>query len=156
MLRLQSLDRSCMMLGMETHIIDDTDYYTWCERWGDRLLTPCSDESVYEHDYGFIFPTAEAAILAVTEMEMPYDPDTWVLVHYKGEIIPTDNVESLKVVARDRALYAAYRKGGATGVLEYVRNNFPDWAWGDCPSCDERTPVTPQGYCAVCWDVPSV
>lgn len=69
----------------------DLDYYTWRERSVDangdeRLIVPWSDPRQYEDDYGFIYPSAQAAIDS-KERDDEARNERWVLVHYTGEVV---------------------------------------------------------------------
>lgn len=133
--------------------INDLNYYTWRERNGERLLVPCSDERVYEMDYGFVFKNVEDAVRAVVDMEMPYDPTTWELVHFRGEIVDTKHRPELRNLARDRELYEVYRQGGASAVGLYCAKHYPDWKIDYCPACEQHVAIMPEGCCSVCWEM---
>jgi len=62
--------------------------------------------------------------------------------------------------ATENALIAAYNGGGVTGVIDWVKENRPDWNWMNCRDCEQSVPVweTETGglLCAVCWTELSV
>lgn len=73
----------------------DLNYYQWREKvkvdGQTRLLCPCSDPTVYEAPFDFVFDTKQQAIDFIYSWgyaEESYDPETWVLVHYVGIGIP--------------------------------------------------------------------
>jgi hypothetical protein len=76
----------------------DLDHYAWRERvtidGEPRLLIPCADPERYEEPADGIFSTVDEAVvyLELFGFESEYDPETWVLVHYVGTVVPTPDV----------------------------------------------------------------